>query len=352
MTLDFSARSGRDRGCLDGPDITRRNAPIVVTTDSVDERDRFDFWREVVCRSYVEMETRPLDRVDRFSGSIAAMTAGAVQVSRVRLRNLSHLSARTPVTIARAHEHYYVIGLVLDGAGTLVQGEHTAVTRRGDFAMYDTARPYALYMDGDIDMLALRIPQALMSAVMPRAHAATGAVVDGRNGSGSLLAPLLGNLIDTAGSASPAAQRHLATAAVELVAASLAEITALPNDAPLRTASLVRAQQHIEEHLNDPDLSPEDIAHAVFVSLRSLHSIFRDQGTSVARYVMERRLDRAYQELVDPRLAHLRVAEVAARLGFKRASHFTSAFKTRFGVSPREHRGTGGPLRRRPARLH
>jgi len=297
------------------------------------------------------MELRPLDRVDRFSGSIAAMTAGAVQVSRVRLGNLPHLSARTPGTISRANEHYFVIGLVLDGTCTLVQGEHTAVTRPGDFAMYDTARPFTLYMDAEMDMVALQIPQALMSAVMPRAYAATAALVDGRNGTGSLLAPVLGNLIDTAGSASPATQAHLATAAIELVAASLAEITALPTDASLRTVSLVRAQQYIEEHLNDPDLSPEDVAHAVFVSLRSLHSIFRDQGTSVARYVMERRLDRAYRDLVDPRLAHLGVAEVAVRLGFKRASHFTNAFKTRFGVGPREHRGGGGPLRRRPSRL-
>jgi len=74
-----------------------------------------DFWRDVVCRSYVEMETRPLDRVDRFSGSIAAMTAGAVQVSPVRLGNLPHLSARTPGTISRANERYFVVGLVLDG---------------------------------------------------------------------------------------------------------------------------------------------------------------------------------------------------------------------------------------------
>jgi len=326
--------------------VSARAARVVVTTDSVDERDRFDFWRDAVCRSYVEMETRPLERVEGFSASLTAMTVGAVRVTRIRLRNLPLLAARTPAAIARAQEHYFVIGLVLDGVGTLVQDERTAVTRRGDFGMYDTARPFTLHMGRDIDMLSVQIPQAVMSAVMPGAHAATAAVVNGRAGAAALLAPLLGNLIDTADDTSLVTQRHLATAAVELAAASLAEITALPTEAPLRSASFIRAQRYIEEHLSDADLSPEDIAHAVFVSLRSLHSIFRDQGTSIARYVMERRLERAYQDLADPRLAHLRVAEVAARLGFKRASHFTYVFRARYGMSPREHRGLAAGTRR------
>lgn len=71
-----------------------------------------------------------------------------------------------------------------------------------------------------------------------------------------------------------------------------------------------------------------------------LQALFHDDGTSVARYVMKRRLDRAHHDLTDPRLAHLPIADVAARLGFKRPSHFTHVFKTRFGVNPREHRNT------------
>jgi AraC-like DNA-binding protein len=120
-------------------------------------------------------------------------------------------------------------------------------------------------------------------------------------------------------------------------------------ECPLRAATLARAQQHIEQNLWDPDLSPTDVARAVFVSPRHLHALFREQGTSVARYLMKRRLDHAHRDLADPRLARLSVADIAARLGFRRPSHFAHAFRTRFGLSPSEHRHSGQPAPRAPA---
>ena len=311
----------------------------MVTTDLVDEPDRFDFWRDVVCRLSVEIEARPLGAVQGFRGSATGMTAGAVQLSRVSVEPIAHIATRTPATIARANEQYFVIGLPLSGACRLVQGERTATLLAGDFALSDTSRPYTLHIDGHLDLLLLRIPQERMRVVLPRAAAATAITVGGQ-GSAALVRPLLVNLIGTAGSASPAAQRHRVAAAIELVAASLAEITSLPTDAPPRLAHLVRAKQYIEENLGDRDLSPEVIARAAFVSSRYLQGLFHDDGTSVARYVMQRRLDRAYQDLTDPRLAHVPVADVAARLGFKRPSHFAYVFRTRFGLSPRERRNT------------
>ncbi|MFB4274515.1 helix-turn-helix transcriptional regulator [Nonomuraea sp. MTCD27] len=84
--------------------------------------------------------------------------------------------------------------------------------------------------------------------------------------------------------------------------------------------------------------APAAVARAVFVSPRHLQALFHEQQTSVARYVMKRRLDRAHHDLADPRLAHLSVADIATQLGFRRPSHFAYVFRTQFGLSPREHR--------------
>lgn len=59
----------------------------------------------------------------------------------------------------------------------------------------------------------------------------------------------------------------------------------------------------------------------------------------MSRYILGRRL--AARDLLDPRLADRTVAELAARNGFKDASHFTRAFTKRYGQSPREHRRAG-----------
>jgi len=78
----------------------------------------------------------------------------------------------------------------------------------------------------------------------------------------------------------------------------------------------------------------------VYISERHLHALFRDSGTSVTRYLMGRRLDRAHRDLTDPRQAHVSIADIASQVGFKCPKHFTKTFKAKFGVSPREHRTT------------
>jgi AraC-like DNA-binding protein len=318
--------------------VSRPSRRVLLSTDSVDRRDRFDLWREVVGRLYLGMDVRPLAAVEHFSGRVSTMTAGSVHVARVSARPTPHVGVRTPAAIARDGEHCFLIGMTLAGTGTLVQGDRTAVVRPGDFAMYDSTRPCVLHIEGDLEMLTLQIPWMTMVAALPGAAAATATVINGRRGSAALIRPLLEDLLATADGAAPAAQRHCAAAAVELIAASLTEIASLPAGAPLRAATLARAQQYIEQHLWDPDLSPADVARAVFVSPRHLQAIFHEQQTSVARFVMQRRLERAHHDLADPRQAHLSVADIAARLGFRRPSHFAHVFRTRFGLSPREHR--------------
>ena len=208
----------------------------------------------------------------------------------------------------------------------------------GDIVLLNDGRPYTAEVEGDTEMLHLRVPQTLLRAIFPGADAATATPVDGLAGSAAMVRPLLHHIMNTADSTSPAAQQHLTTAVIELVAASLVQKTSLSTDAPMRAAHLARARDHIERHLGDPDLSPEVIARAVYISERHLHALFRDSGTSVTRYLMGRRLDRAHRELADPRQAHIPIADIASQVGFKCPKHFTKTFKAKFGLSPSEHR--------------
>ena len=180
-------------------------------------------------------------------------------------------------------------------------------------------------------------PRHLLRAALPQAEATTAITVKRTSGVGSLVRPVLGGIAEACQTTPTAATQHLAAAAIDLIAASLAEVTAAPA-VTSQAVHLIRAKQHIEDHLADRDLSPEMIARAIFVSPRYLHALFHDQGTSVSRYVIQRRLERSRRDLADARLAHLTIADVAARLGFKDASHFTRVFRAAYGISPREHR--------------
>ncbi len=72
--------------------------------------------------------------------------------------------------------------------------------------------------------------------------------------------------------------------------------------------------------------------------VRYLNRLFNAEQTSLMRYVWNRRLEKCRDELVQPGTGSQRVADIAMRWGFSDMSHFSRAFKARFGISPRECR--------------
>jgi AraC-like DNA-binding protein len=113
-------------------------------------------------------------------------------------------------------------------------------------------------------------------------------------------------------------------------------------DARHRTL-LDRIKGHIETHFRYPGLTPDDIAAAANISTRYLHKLFEAEHQTVTLYLRGLRLRCARQELLDPRLAHRSVAEIAHGCGFGDLSGFNRAFKAAYGIPP-------GDLRRRADR--
>ncbi|WP_239143642.1 helix-turn-helix domain-containing protein [Actinoplanes philippinensis] len=103
---------------------------------------------------------------------------------------------------------------------------------------------------------------------------------------------------------------------------------------PRLSAPLVRAaRQVIDEHLDDPDLSPTAVARELRVSVRALHRAFATAGESVGACIRRRRLERARQDLTAP-LGGWTVSDVAARWHFADSSHFIRAYRKQYGESP------------------
>lgn len=102
----------------------------------------------------------------------------------------------------------------------------------------------------------------------------------------------------------------------------------------VRTSNLARAKRLIREHLSDPDLRLEDVARACGFSLSYLHKLFRDDGRTAREYVNEERLQKAHLLLRSGRA--ISVTSVALECGFSNMSHFSTAFRAAFGISPRD----------------
>lgn len=91
----------------------------------------------------------------------------------------------------------------------------------------------------------------------------------------------------------------------------------------------------ILENINNPDLSVADVCSAFGASRATAFRAFKPAG-GIQRYIMNRRLDRAYRMLsLSPELRG-QVTRVAFECGFRDTSLFFRAFRDRFGMPPGE----------------
>ena len=93
----------------------------------------------------------------------------------------------------------------------------------------------------------------------------------------------------------------------------------------------------IREHHAQPELSPETVAAAMRISVRTLVSVLRDRG-SPSRIIRGERLANARTMLTDVRHEHETIARIARRSGFTDQTTFIRAFRREFGGLPSDLR--------------
>ncbi|MFJ9150357.1 helix-turn-helix domain-containing protein [Streptomyces sp. NPDC102270] len=212
----------------------------------------------------------------------------------------------------------------------------------GDICFYDTDRPPSLELPRArlkvflVTREALGLPDHALRRVM-------AAPVSRSSRLGGLLSPFLSELADTVSVSPPATREMLAWNAVNLLATLATEQSGEGTAQPSGTQSLLsRIQGFIDRRLADPDLSPETIAAAHHISVRYLHKLFQDEGTTVGRWIQRRRLEECRRDLLHRVRGRRTIAAVAARWGFLNAPHFSRVFRAAYGMSPSEWRDTAG----------
>lgn len=100
-------------------------------------------------------------------------------------------------------------------------------------------------------------------------------------------------------------------------------------------AFLSSLRQSIAQNLPDSEVSLDVVAGDLNVSRRTLQRRLSDRGTQFSQVLQEVRVHLAVRYLSDKRLG---MAEIAFLLGYADQGSFSNAFKSWYGVSPREFR--------------
>lgn len=304
---------------------------------------RYDEWRETLRHDFVALDVAPdRSRAASFAGSVRSATLAHLQVSEVG--SVAQTCRRTPQLAGHDARQYLQVGMLARGTASLEQDGRSTVLHPGDLALYETGRPFCWSFGGDWVLQVFTWPRETVDLTGAESAAVTACRFAGRSGLGRMVGGVLRDLATEPPPLSSPGAVRLADEIGGLVATLAGESTAgvaVATNERSRAALRTRIEQYVAEHLDDPDLGPASIAAAHFVSPRQLHRLFAETGDSVTRRIRRTRLEHARRDLGDRRLADASITHVARRYGFTDLAAFSRAFRTAYGVSPREYRPTG-----------
>jgi AraC-like DNA-binding protein len=227
-------------------------------------------------------------------------------------------------------DHYKV---ALFGGGTYetdVGGKRIVLDTPGQLLITDMAQQETVRSTGSL--LELYIPRDRLDEVLPHPMNLHGVAPKGP--AATLFATYFVALSQAAATLDVDSVRPIVKATVELLAGALtAEDKRVSLARPVVGATVLRQIcRYIDLHLGEPELSSERLCAFFGVSRSTLYRLFEPMG-GVASFILERRLARIHTLLMSgsrrPQLSRLAEAH-----GFVSASHFSRAYRAKYGGSP------------------
>lgn len=292
----------------------------------------FDEWIQSIRRTCGHFDASPGG--ERFSGRLDDLSAGSMRMSLAGAdRSLLY---RSREHISRMDEHCFFLVLQMRGQGQVEQGGQRARLSAGDLAMLDGTQPFSVGMSDRSMEVSLILPAPLVERSMRRGRIACARAIAGH----STLGLAASRLIITASRQSRTGlDRQESDALLEGLMSLLRPAVGMAENAQDGHERMFqRACEFIDLHLSDEALTAQWIAQSVGVSVRGLYRLFAGQGMVLSQYIKHRRLDACAQALRGGEGADMKIAALAYAWGFADASHFSVAFKQRFGEAPSTYR--------------
>lgn len=261
-------------------------------------------------------------------------------IGRVAIHHTGHgLLRRFNTTSADGADHYELV-IPCKARIRFHQSGQSGDAAPGEYILLDPRCFYELASCTDIEHWRVTLPAEELRQRISAVEEHLGRRFAQDTRMAGLLANLVAMIATTFRPEPPPNPEALATEVIAFVALAL-------NSEVGRTATLGRTGRrlirqrvldYIGAHLCDPALTPRTVAAANQISLSYLYSLLGDTDTTVTQLIQARRLQLAYEMLVSDTSGGLTVSEIAYRVGFKSAPHFSRSFSRHFRVSPRKLR--------------
>lgn len=319
---------------------------LVLNTDQLAPAERAEGYQHAVsanCSS--SMVT--FEDAERFRAELHVFELGPAKVFNIDASG--NTLRRTPRMARQMNDCSIVLALPMRTTNTLSWEREDGAFGPRDLMLVDVSAPYVYGWRGggasyafhvDLDQLALSMDTVRRATRTLQRSPLYGLVRDHIAQVTRDAAAISETAVASqVGIASIALMRALIVSAAEEGSAQLRDV--------MHISMAARVQTYVHQHLRDPDLSPASVAAANGLSVRSLYSLYETLGVSLEQSIIEQRLDGAHGDLASARLSHRSIAAIARDWGFTNPGYFSTRFRARYGVTPRQwRRSAGGSLQR------
>jgi AraC-like DNA-binding protein len=204
----------------------------------------------------------------------------------------------------------------------------------GALLLFDGSVKYTQVSGGNACGITLRVPKASLETRGQVLSSCEMFVADGTSPDVALLKSLISGAAAYGERCSLYGGKLFAEHLTDLMELVTDELTA-PKRLMRSDVMLRKAKLFIDRNFGNEQIDVNFVASALGVSRRYLTKLFEREGTSVMRYLLQKRLARAKKMLTNSD-APLRISEIAWQCGFVSAAHFSRVFKKNYGASPTE----------------
>ncbi len=291
--------------------------------------EQFQKWLAQINQECGNFAARPLE--GEFSGHLETGYARGLKLSTVTTANVNLY--RTKNEISKQNDSWFYTVFQLEGQAIIEQNERQTVIQPGDITLVDASRPCSIIWQQRSRQTSLLLPRSLLEQQLRvgESHCVQ------RLGKNLPMVQMSHRLLQESMNNRELSGRE-SEAALEAIVCLLRPVLQ-QQDVTLsrRDKQFDKVVQLIESHLQSEMLRPEWLANETGMSVRSLYRMFANKGLVVAQYIKNRRLDlcaKAIRSAADDE----KLAGIGFSWGFTDHSHFSTAFRQRFGMSPGEYR--------------
>lgn len=306
---------------------------LVFSTDDLAPAQRYSAWRDAICDVYVHVDVKATDP-DNYRGFIREAKFGDVVMTDILLseqrirRNREHIS--------KLDKDCYYLQLIHRGNLSVLQHGSTHRSNAARGAIFCATEQYELQCHGDVRSFYLEIPRDDFAQRFPRERIPVSASLNTTRGLGRIATEFCATLATEGSKLEDTIRTGLGNQLMDILAFTLlsSEGDMPAAEGSVKKARLMSVQRWIEDHIGNPDLSLEAIAAANGMSLRYLHVLFEPCEMSASEWIWNRRLQLCYDCLA--RGDGRSITAIAFDHGFNSSAHFSTLFRRKYGISPRD----------------